>query len=393
MATVKTDSPLGPTEVSPAPLSVAHRSSLLKREMPGLDALRGVAVLAVVGLHGLKMSQPANQSVTPGVTRVVSIVTGGWLGVTLFFVLSGFLITGILLDTRTRENYWSGFYVRRVLRILPMFLLSLVVVRLTYGVGWVYIGLCLLFIANMIENRMASFGPFWSLAVEEQFYLFWPILVRRLRPRTLGVIALASILCSPILRILSGYYPLGNPYSSMWLITDCLLLGAFIAIFLRSRYSTPANVKALSATLACLSLIFGIVCAHYHLFSRGTVLGNAFSIEPFLFFFGFLLLLSLYFGDHPIVFRLTSPLRFYGYISYGLYLLHFPFFFNVNRFLDHGHPARPVLTAPALLLRFTVSLAIITAICYLSRRYFEEFFLRLKDRLVPYKSKPSRQVA
>jgi peptidoglycan/LPS O-acetylase OafA/YrhL len=379
------DMPLGSTEVSPAPLSRAHRSALLKREMPGLDTLRGLAVLAVVCMHGIKLSQPPSLSASHGVTLLVSVVTGGWLGVTLFFVLSGFLITGILLDTRTRTNYWSSFYVRRVLRILPMYLLAIAVVSVVFKLKWQYIVLCFLFVANLASPGLYSYGPFWSLAVEEQFYLFWPFLVRRLRLRTLGCICIGSILLSPVLRILSSYYPLGDPYAATWLITDCLLLGAFLAIFLRSRYSSPANVRRLTAGLGITGVVIGIVCLRFHLLNRASTLGKAFEVEPFLFLFACLLMLSLYIGDHPLVLSLTRPIRFFGYISYGLYLLHWVGFLVINAVLFPRTPL-PVLTAPRLLLQFALDLAIMTGICYLSRRYFEEFFLRQKDRLVPYTS-------
>jgi peptidoglycan/LPS O-acetylase OafA/YrhL len=377
--------PLGDTEHSPEPASRSSRSILLKREMPGLDALRGIAVLSVVFLHGLKMTPQLAINVTHGIKVITAAVSAGWLGVTLFFVLSGFLITGILLDTKTRSNYWRSFYVRRMLRILPVYLVTLLLCRLLLHVSWTYIGLCLLFVANFIELRMASYGPLWSLAVEEQFYLVWPFLVRRLTQRTLAILCLASILLSPWLRLLAARYALGNPYDATWLITDNLFLGAFLALFLRSRFSTPRNVTALTATLGVLAVVIGALCLQTHSLSRNTVAGRAFQTEPFLFLFGMLLLLSLRFGGHPLVVWLTAPLRFYGYISYGLYLSHW-LVFNLIAYRIIGRwPPLSLLTAPVLLGRFAVSLVVATLIAWLSRRYFEEPFLRLKDRLVPYK--------
>jgi peptidoglycan/LPS O-acetylase OafA/YrhL len=358
--------------------------------MPGLDALRGIAVLAVVFLHGLKLTPQLALNVSHGVNVIGDIVSAGWLGVTLFFVLSGFLITGILLDTKTRTNYWRSFYVRRMLRILPLYLAILILCRLLLHVSWTYIGLCLLFVANFVELRMASYGPLWSLAVEEQFYLFWPLLVRRLTPRTLAILCLVSILLSPWLRLLASHYALGDPYDATWLITDNLFLGAFLALFLRSRFSTPRNVTILAATLGIMAAIVGAICLHGHMLSRTTAAGRAFQTEPFLLFFGLLLLLSLRFGGHPLVVRLTAPLRFYGYISYGLYLSHW-IVFDLIAYQIIGHrPPVPLLTVPHLILRFAISLSVATAIAWLSRRYFEEPFLRLKDRLVPYlAAKPS----
>jgi len=124
--------------------------------------------------------------------------------------------------------------------------------------------------------------------------------------------------------------------------------------------------------------------------NKTTALGAAFQPEPFILLFSALLLLSLQYGNHPRIFRLTRPLRFYGYISYGLYLFHvLGFSVYQDLFSDFNHPL-PVLTAGLLLLRLCGVLAAVTVFCFLSRRYFEEYFLRLKDRLVPYtSSKPA----
>jgi peptidoglycan/LPS O-acetylase OafA/YrhL len=381
---VASDMPLGSTEVSPPPVIRAHRSTLLKSQMPGLDTLRGLAVLSVVCMHGMKMSHPPALAMSHGVERMISVVTGGWLGVTLFFVLSGFLITGILLDTRTRQNYWKSFYVRRVLRILPMYLVTIIFVTILFKFKWQYVVMCLLFVANLTGAHMYSYGPFWSLAVEEQFYLFWPLMVRRLRLRTLAIVCIGSILLSPVLRILSSYYPIGDPYATTWLITDCLLLGAFIAIFLRSRHASPRNVLRLTVALGLTGLVIMAVCLRFHWLNRTSVMGRAFESEPFLFLFACLLMLALYFGDHPLVLRLTRPLRFFGYISYGLYLIHWALFIVFNAILYAHLPPLKLLTVPLLFGNFLAYLAVVTGICYLSRRYFEEFFLRQKDKLVPY---------
>jgi peptidoglycan/LPS O-acetylase OafA/YrhL len=135
-----------------------------------------------------------------------------------------------------------------------------------------------------------------------------------------------------------------------------------------------------------LSAALLIVGFRLQLMSKSTAAGAAFQPEPFILLFSALLLLALQFGSHPRVFRITRPLRFYGYISYGLYLFHvLGFKVYQDLFSDLSHPL-PELTAGLLLLRFRGVLAFVTLVCFLSRRYFEEFFLRLKDRLVPYAS-------
>src|SRR5215469_7683128 len=127
---------------------VVPRSALLKREMPGLDVLRGIAILSVYFFHGLKWYLPRGVEADSLVVAVGRAVSFGWLGVNLFFVLSGFLITGILLDTRTKVNYWRSFYVRRILRIAPLYLAVLVILKVTIGCSWAYILLCLFYLAN-----------------------------------------------------------------------------------------------------------------------------------------------------------------------------------------------------------------------------------------------------
>jgi peptidoglycan/LPS O-acetylase OafA/YrhL len=383
---------LGPpdhtTEVSP-PHTTPFHSPLLRREMPGLDALRGVAVLAVVFYHGLHWWLPPAISISPAAKLLSSLAAPGWLGVNLFFVLSGFLITGILLDTRTRPDYWKSFYTRRILRILPLYLVLLFVLRFYNGLSWTYLLLCLFYLANFTNAmHLEGYGPLWSLAVEEQFYLVWPFLVRRLLPRTLAIVCLASIFISPVLRFLSvrGILHLGDPYSATWLLTDNLAVGALIAILLRSPVATLARVRAATLAVGLLGIALLVLGLGLRIMSRATAAGAAFQSEPFLLLCAALLLLSLQYGKHPLVFRVTAPLRFFGYISYGLYLFHLlGFRIYQSLFTDMYHPL-PNLNVGRVLVRFIGVLAVTTAFCFLSRRYFEEFFLRLKDRLVPYSS-------
>ena len=376
------------TEVSP-PSTGQFRSPLLKREMPGLDALRGIAVLAVLAYHGLHWWLPPAITVSFSAKMLSALTSSGWLGVNLFFVLSGFLITGILLDTKNRPHYFKNFYVRRILRILPLYLATLLILRFYEGLPWIYIVLCLLYLANFTAAmHIESYGPLWSLAVEEQFYLLWPFLVRRLRLRTLGIVCVVSILISPVLRYLSvsKHLPLGDPYTATWLLTDNLAAGALCAIFLRSHVATKSRTRSLTLYTFVSGVAFLCLGLGFHIISRTSAVGAAFQTEPFLLLFTSLLLLSLQYGDHPLIFRLTGPLRFFGYISYGLYLLHLiGFRIYQALFTNFYHPLQQ-LTADILLLRFFGVLAITTFVCFLSRRYFEEYFLRLKDRLVPYQS-------
>ena len=358
------------------------RSELLKKEIPGLDVLRGIAVLSVYCFHGIKWYLPVGAAATgPYVRRIGQSVSFWWLGVNLFFVLSGFLITGILLDTRTKENYWRSFYFRRVLRIAPLYLVVLVILRLALDCSWAYITLCLFYLANFeVQFGITGtrYGPVWSLAVEEQFYLVWPFLVRRLRLRSLATLCIVGIVVSPVLRALSVSHPfMGNPYDTTWLISDNLFYGAILAIFLRTRAATEQRVRQLTAVSGGLGIVLLVVGFSFHLLSRKTSWGAAFQPVPFLLIFSSMLLVSLLFGDRPRVYHLSAPLRFFGYISYGFYLFHLLGIIAFDQIMKHFRMQQ--VTVGFVLFRFVVVGMCLTLFCYLSRRYFEGYFLRFKD--------------
>ncbi len=383
------------SDVSPMPVVSGPRSVLLKREMPGLDVLRGIAVLSVFCFHGLKWDLPLNAWTEPHVRQMGQVVSFGWLGVNLFFVLSGFLITGILLDTRTKKNYWSSFYLRRFLRIAPLYLVVLAILKFALNCTWAYVLLCLFYLANFsLEFRIPgpTYGPLWSLAVEEQFYLVWPYLVRRLRLGALAALCVVGIVLSPALRAISVLNSniLGNPYITTWLICDNLFYGALLAIFLRTAAATERRVAQLTVLSGGLGAVLLAAGFSFHLLSRSSASGAAFQPIPFLLIFSSMLLVSLQFGDHPTVYRSLTPLRFFGYISYGFYLFHtlgfFVFDWVTERFGVH-------LQTPAMgfvIFRFVVVGACLTLFCYLSRRYFEGYFLRFKDRPAPSSYQTSR---
>jgi peptidoglycan/LPS O-acetylase OafA/YrhL len=150
--------------------------------MRGLDVLRGIAILLVLIYHGFLFSAPRLVLGTPTLQSLYLLTGWGWLGVNLFFVISGFLITGILQDSRSSTQYFQRFYTRRALRILPAYLVTLFLLWGFHLVRLPYLLICVLFLANMpgllLPTGTALYGPLWPLAVEEQFYLVWPWLNR-----------------------------------------------------------------------------------------------------------------------------------------------------------------------------------------------------------------------
>ena len=283
--------------------------------MQGLDALRGVAILSVLIYHGLNWDIPQRPPGGSWTALLVSAFSVGWLGVFLFFVLSGFLITGILFDSRSRPNYWRNFYIRRMLRIFPVFILVLIVIRVCFHASWAYLVLCLAYSANLVSwfpIEGFTYSVLWSLAVEEQFYLGWPILVRLLNRRALALVAGCSILFSPVLRVLSSaqVLPLGNVHSMTWLISDNLSMGAMLALLLRSRWGTERLIRrvALGLTVAGAAILIAGVPAG--ILYRNNLVGDALQTVPFEFMFGGALLYSLLIGSRESVLAWTRPCVF-----------------------------------------------------------------------------------
>jgi peptidoglycan/LPS O-acetylase OafA/YrhL len=231
--------------------SAANPAGLLVRAvMAELDSLRGIAILLVVFFHGFNL--PAATTQLRGLPRLfVTATLGGWTGVNLFFVLSGFLITGILLDSKRKPQYYRRFYVRRALRILPVFyllLLLLSVLQLTgwlenRRVGWPFLALSFFYLANMASlfGVTSHYTVLWTLAVEEQFYLLWPTAVRAFSRRNLAWFALGFCLVCPALRALA--FRLGDDYGAgyPWLVADSLAMGALLAVLARGKLAERPN--------------------------------------------------------------------------------------------------------------------------------------------------------
>ena len=351
--------------------------------MPALDVLRGLAILWVLLNHGLLWDStrgPAANSA--GFLLLARLAQAGWLGVNLFFVLSGFLITGILLDSRGSPAYYRGFYARRALRILPAYLLLVVVLLALHRLSKGTLAVALTFTTNdaFLFGVRAPYGLLWSIAVEEQFYLLWPAVVRHLRRRWLVVLCAALLVLDPLLRYLclAGDLPAADVQRNALLIADNLACGALAALFVRSRWGVARRgLQAgllLMAVAACgelAGLPFGI--AH-----RDTAFGAALQHTPWNLFFTGLLLVSLGLPVRWFHSAWSAPLRFFGYISYGLYLCHL-LVFDVYDHLVSGLASAPLRAAlQQTLLRLVLAGSLATLIAWASRRFYEDPLLRVR---------------
>jgi peptidoglycan/LPS O-acetylase OafA/YrhL len=371
---------------SPATIPVR---AVLRPQMPELDTLRGVAVSLVVLFHAFGFTYGLKG--LSGIPKVfVGFTMAGWVGVNLFFVLSGFLITGILLDTKDRRDFYKRFYSRRALRILPLYyavlVLLFVLVRagfITRHISWSFLGLSAIYLSNVtpLFGVPMQYGVLWSLSVEEHFYLMWPIAVRALsREKVIACAAIVVAICVA-LRIL--YYFIGwNINGYIWLSADGLAMGAGLAAIARKTDPRKAVRRCTLIAFICSAAL--LVCgAPFGIFSAAHFLGLTVRETAIdLFFLGVLGSALLAGTSRFRRFVNIRPFQFLGTISYGVYLTHMLVFEVVARVtLRHW----PILQPSAghfmlMVVQFCFAATLTIAVTYLSRWYFEEPFLRMKDR-------------
>ena len=290
------------------------------KKIPQLDAVRGLAVLLVL-LH--------NTDRYPSL-HLHLISDNGWMGVDLFFVLSGLLITGILLDTKQSEGYFRNFYARRCLRIWPLYysvlLFMFVIVPILRpseahtvfearsSPWWAYPIFLQNFLVPVPTMATGALAVTWSLAVEEQFYLVWPLVVRFCTEAQLRKIAIAVICFSPALRFYLSSHQV-NLYSNTFCRLDGLMAGALLALVIRSVSFVPSKflTRAWITLLVSVPLALAIETLHA---ARWIVFSlTALASVSFIY-------LALFSTRRWLQSVLTNRFLVYtGTISYGIYLL------------------------------------------------------------------------
>jgi len=364
---------------------------ILRPKMPELDVLRGIASLSVFFYHGLYYARDFSLF-TPVQRRILFAFSPGQFGVNLFFVLSGFLITGLLLDSRARPDYYRRFYVRRALRILPAYYAILLLLAVTRTASSSFLVMSLFYCANLslIFGIKMSYPVLWSLAVEEQFYLVWPTVIHRITARRLAILAGAIIIASPISRLVC-FLPTQHAnlsdsgcYYFTWNTMDGLACGALLAIAVREFCSDRRGLLRLSVLCLGFALMMALIGVPFGILTRQSKLGSALQAVPWNIGFTGIIGIVLLIGTSPRKSLVTSPvLIFFGSISYGLYMIHQLVFLGYSRFLAGALPmslGQPN-SWPGIWLRLAIVATVAVGISYLSRRYFEEPFLRLKNKL------------
>lgn len=362
--------------------------------IPELDGLRGLAILLVLLCHFVGNSD--HTALPLWLDRMCWVLRSGWMGVDLFFVLSGFLIGSILLASRDSSGYFQTFYVRRVHRILPIYFLLMLFFAITAAVlqfvpqGRANVSLrellvlpkCIFF----LQNFLGSFTDFqwrwfvvtWSLAVEEQFYLVAPFFIRLLLLPRLTALLISFVIASPILRLVGfRYFHGGLLNGALAWRADTLAFGMLAAI----AWKTPAIRQALvenrrrsqwmaaALSVGILLLLKSLIVIPARLVT--VTVGYSWIAA----FFTCLLLLVISQSDGPIAGLMRmSWLRFLGTISYCLYLIHMP----INQFahLLLLHRARPAIEDWQGLAVTLLAAALSLIVAKLSWTYVESPLIR-----------------
>jgi peptidoglycan/LPS O-acetylase OafA/YrhL len=401
----------------PSPQRVDDRSA--PRHVPELDGVRGLAIAAVMALHFLWVEQPRGF-----IDRTLSQVSGyGLLGVDLFFVLSGFLITGILYDARGSHGYFKNFYMRRTLRIFPLYfgVLLLLVVILPAGVaaaldpelvelrqlqGWLWTYLTNVHLAREGAFSLPYLSHFWSLAIEEHFYLVWPLVIAYLPRRAAMACCIALSFVALIARTALAY---DGQLIAAQVLTPCrldtLCIGAFFALAARGPLGLAGWGQRARSSLwigalgvVALSLVHKLLPAWDFLVLefRGSVVALTFGFlvvtaaDP-----NGLTLLRRFFG--------LGLMRTLGKYSYGLYVFHGIIAYALEHGLSRGAPGShyaidtlaPLFGsyAVATLVQAAAGVLLSVVVAVLSYELFELRFLKLKDAFTARRSAERSRVA
>jgi len=340
-------------------------------QIPQLNGIRGIAILLILFVHFFGH----------GFLRYIFYF--GWSGVDLFFVLSGFLITGILLDTKQDRGYFRNFWIRRILRIFPLYYAVLFVfafisphypVTAWFGKYQIYFWT---YTSNYLVLEKGFFPPlghFWSLAIEEQFYLFWPFIVWMLKPKQLIVIAILLTVAGIIIRHFSTnmYIGFGLPLAHL----DGLMVGSVLAVLIRrnKEWLFSHITKLFIAQLFILTVYIAAYLLFFGINKKSTFVNLPFTFTLVSIFFGCFLVMSLQYEWLKNI--LTKPLLlFFGKYSYGMYV------FNSILYYFSNWAGADRLALAQKLIVYTAVFLLTIIMSYVSYNLFEVQFLRLKEKI------------
>ena len=373
----------------------APKTTDRRPHFPPLDGLRGVAILLVVVHHAFNLERGG-----AGLLGLIDTINrAGWVGVNLFFVLSGFLIGGILIDSRGTPAYFRTFYVRRSLRIFPLYYLFLVVFffavppvlrwighpSIDLSNKWIYF--C--YVANLNElfgigMKPPSLDSLWSLSVEEQVYLAWPALIALCPSRAVVRVMVAIMAASLLWRVgvLVRHQSILLAFSWTPACLDAFAAGTIAAVVVRRDRDRLATKTQATLWLVGSGFLLAGLClgqehfSFWHMPKRVLTLGLT-TLSIF-----FASVITYLVSDNPdsLPNRALSLgwLRSFGKYSYAIYLFHMPLGLAIEAILarsfgDPGYRSLPVQVVAAL-----ATLSASYALAFASWHLVEKHFLKLK---------------
>lgn len=370
-----------------APVKIEYNSH---QYIPAFDGWRGVGVILVVSAHCFPNT----------ITRPF------WVAMDLFFVMSGFLITGILLDSKTNQHYYRNYITRRVLRVFPVYyfvlFLSFIIIPWLWPhlMGshydyylkhqawfWLYGQNWLFSITGFPQNH--TMVHFWSLAVEEQFYLLWPLLVKIFDSKKMLKVCIGIALFSIYFRMDLGFR-LGfiEPYRYMATLSrmDSISIGAMIAILIRNNKQWLEKHVSVFALISALCAVAGVI---YYRSANFLAVPSIYTFVDI--FSGCILLYSLSLNK-PWIIRIGDLcfFRFLGKYSYGIYIYHY-IIFNIL-----FYNVQPIFMKYFSRFWITEGLIGILTFCtavfisLISYKYLELPFLKLK-KYFSYSNSPDKK--
>ena len=357
---------------------------MYKKYYSGLNGLRAISIASVVIFHG---------------NLDISFISSfGWLGVDLFFVISGFLITGILLESRQKKDFFQFFYIRRSLRIFPLYYLFLLFItlyiyfkaNLSTDILYYFFYLQNFYAVSEGAHNYSVLAHTWSLAVEEQFYLFWPLVIYLLNNKQIRILGLIIVVMTPMLRFYFAINDWGTYYQNSLIITriDSLVWGSLLTLFMRDKINSLYTANFSFNCLIVIGLVgfIGILIGLGHgSFWRGinSVKENVYlnySYGHMLFTFVAMVFTGVIgkisFQTSNIFKKISNllemqPFNYIGKISYGLYIYHIPIFILLNKL-------SPIITNEYIL--FVIKVGLTFFVSSLSWKLFETRFIKMKER-------------
>jgi peptidoglycan/LPS O-acetylase OafA/YrhL len=362
--------------------------------LPSLEGIRGYAFLVVFFAHYFPFDMPIASS-KPWLTPLVLVTKIAWIGVPIFFVLSGYLIGGILYDTRDRVGFFRVFYCRRILRVFPVYYLTLLAIAIWESMHGIPLTLVFFrhffYIQNLFAGMDNSFAPpfnqtghFWSLAVEEQFYLLWPLVVWLCRSRRslLRVTWILIVLCC-VVRFSAAWMHL-SPQSCYFMTptrVDAILLGVVLALIRHDRIYKQMEPFAKYVAMAGIAVVMALATmSSIPLGLPFTYTRVAFEI-PLVNIVATAIIVAVL-EEKSLLNNLCSLrwISWLGSLSYGLYVFHFVY---QDWFRDslaiHLKRHMPGYVATAITIATASCLTLLLAI--LSYRFIERPAMNLKKRI------------